>query len=46
MRWTMKRGVLVVILALLVLGLGSGACKLAPRYDELVALFGSVGPRH
>jgi len=38
MRWTMKRGLLLVALAALVLGLGSGACKLAPRYDELVAL--------
>jgi LemA protein len=28
----------LLVLAVLVLGLGSGACKLSPQYDELVAL--------
>ena len=38
MRWTIKRGAVVVAPMVLLASLGSGACKLAPRYDELVGL--------
>jgi LemA protein len=37
-RWTLKRALFLVALVVLVLALGSGACKLTPQYDELVAL--------